>query len=344
MKAVVLKDAGNLVFSEIKPPRCKAGEVLIKVDACSICSTDVKAVYQGQRDLKMPRILGHEVAGTIAEKGRNVHGFKLGQRVQIAPGVYCGVCPYCLKGMENMCDNIRIIGFHLDGGFAEYLLVPTEGVKAGILNPIPQDLSFTEASLAEPIACCINALSLGKLTEGETIAIFGAGPIGCLLVQLSRARGASKIILIEKDKKRLKFARRFGADCHVHDSDGEAFSTIEELTNGEGVDVLIAACPAKEIPACGINLLRKRGRILFFSGIPDEEVSVNYSLIHYKELQVIGAYGCTTGQNKEALSLMARFEVNVKELITHCFALEEIEKALAIVKNREGMKVVINKF
>ncbi|MCK4815276.1 alcohol dehydrogenase catalytic domain-containing protein, partial [bacterium] len=150
MKAALLKNIGSLVIRDIKRPEYSPGEVLVKVEACSVCSTDVKIIFQGHRDLKLPRILGHEIVGTVFKTGKNVKGIKKGQRVQISPGVPCGKCRYCLKGLENMCDHMRIIGFHLNGGFAPYLLVPASGVKAGIINPIPKRLSFEESCLAEP--------------------------------------------------------------------------------------------------------------------------------------------------------------------------------------------------
>jgi len=346
MKAALLKNNGNLIFSDIKRPNCGINDVLIKVGASAICGTDVKAVYRGHRDLKLPRILGHETAGTIAGFGKNVKGFKIGERVQVAPGICCGTCAYCRKGIENMCDDMRIIGFHANGGFAQYLLVPGRGVKAGIINRVPKTLSLEEACLAEPIACCINALTLGQLTKGESVAIFGAGPIGCLLIQLSRAAGASKIILVEPEKKRLEFAARFGADCYINAPDKEVFPIIERKTKGRGVNILIAACSDGKIPGQGIKVLAKRGRIVFFSGIDRvyRDVSVDYDPVHYKELHIIGAYGCSSGQNKEALGLMQRGIIDAMSLITRRMKLGELKQGIAIVKNKKAMKIVINKF
>ena len=344
MKAALLKNIGNLILSESKDLDCGNDEVLIKVKASSICSTDIKLIYYGHRDLKLPRIPGHEIAGTIVKSGKNVKAYKVGERVQIAPGVPCRKCLYCLKGAENMCNSMSIIGFHIDGGFAQYLRIPKDGLKAGIINFIPKNLSFEKACLAEPLACCINALNLGQLAEGESVAIFGAGPIGCLLMQLSRVLGASKIIVIETDKKRLEFAKKFGADCYIHSSNKEAFATIEEKTDGKGVDVLIAACSDGKIPGQAINVLAKRGRILFFSGISNQNVPIDYNLVHYRELHIIGAYGCTSEQNRKALRLIHSGAIDVKSLITERICLDDIRKGLASAKNKKGMKVVINKF
>ncbi|RJS69510.1 alcohol dehydrogenase, partial [Methanophagales archaeon] len=167
MKAAVLGGIEDLKIVDIDIPACNPGDILIKVESCAICKTDVKMFHAGHRDLELPRVLGHEVAGTIVEVGKEVaEEFKVGDRVQVAPGLPCGSCPFCIRGIPNMCDKMKIIGFHHDGGFAEYMLVPANGVHNGCVNKIPPSLSFEEASLAEPIACCINALKRCRVEPG----------------------------------------------------------------------------------------------------------------------------------------------------------------------------------
>ena len=343
MKAALLKKSGELTLTEVKQPECKSDEVLIKVKVCGICPTDIKMVERGHRDLTLPRILGHEVSGVIVEAGERVKRFRSGMRVQVAPGIACGYCPYCIAGAQNMCDHISIIGFHHDGGFAEYMLLPREAIHSGCINKIPDNLTFEDASLGEPIACCINALEAANFQSGESIAIWGAGFMGSLIVKLSRAYRASKVIAIDRDKRRAEISKKFGADYYVNNSAEDPAERVKELSKNRGVDVIVIACSDEKVPVDAIKLLSKRGRIVFFSGLSKEvrDISIDHNLIHYKELKMVGAYGCTSRQNRLAMELLSQGYVKVSDLITHRISLDEIEKGIEIVKSHIGMKVVI---
>ncbi len=345
MKAAQLNKTGDMTISDIAAPLCGCGDIIVRVEACSLCSSDLKMLYHGHRDLILPRVLGHELAGVVVKIGRDVKGFKKGDRVQVAPGVPCGKCRYCREGNDNMCDEMRISGFHLNGGMAQEILVPHKGIEAGVVNIIPDSLSFEKACFAEPIACCINALTVGRFRAGDMAVVFGAGPIGCLLAQLLKYKKAAKIFLVEKDKQRLEFVSQYGIGHLLNWGIDDVFSVINEAANGRGVDFIISACTESAIPQQGIEVLAKRGRMVFFSGLMGEnKTTVDYSSIHYKELMIQGAYGCTVEQNREALTLLAENKIEIKPLITHHFPLDEIHKAFEIVKNKQGMKVIINDF
>ncbi len=344
MKAAVLIGTENLKIADIDTPSCNRGDILIKVEACAICKTDVKMFHVGHRDLKLPRVLGHEVAGTIVEVGEEVEDkFEEGARVQVAPGLPCGTCPFCMSGIPNMCDCMKIIGFHHDGGFAEYLLVPANGVRNGCVNKIPPSLSFEEASLAEPLACCINAQTLCRVCPEDTVAIIGAGPIGHLNAQLARLLGASEIIVIEKLPQRIEFAEKNNiADVIVDSRESDPVEAIGEETNNRGVDVVIPACSAPEVPVRGMKMLNKRGRIVFFSGLPygHENIFLDHNLVHYKEIQIFGAYGCTSGQNREAVRRLSAGRINVQYLITHRISLDELIAGFELVDTQNAMEIV----
>ena len=156
MKAALLKSPGQLVITQVPAPEPPAKGLLVKMEACSICATDIKMFRHGQRDLIYPRILGHEIAGVVIETGAGDTPFSSGDRVQIAPGISCNRCPACQRGAPNQCDHIGIFGFTHHGGFAQYLAVPAESVACGAVNLIPPGLSFVEATFAEPLACCLN--------------------------------------------------------------------------------------------------------------------------------------------------------------------------------------------
>lgn len=347
MKAAVLRGKEDLKIENIDIPSCNHADISIKVESCAICKTDVKMFHVGHRDLELPRVLGHEVAGTIVEVGKEIdEEFKVGDRVQVAPGLPCGSCPFCISGIPNMCDKMKIIGFHHDGGFAEYMLVPANGVQNGCVNTIPPSLSFEEASLAEPIACCVNALELCRVEPGDAVAIFGAGPIGHLCAQLARLFGASEIIIIENSPQRIKFAEKNHlADVIIDSSDigSDPMEAIREETNSNGVDVVIPACSAPEVPLQGIKMLNKRGRIVFFSGLPygHEYISLDHNQIHYKEIQIFGAYGCTSKQNREAVRMLSAGRLNVKYLITHRISLDELITGFEMVDMHDAMEVVV---
>lgn len=347
MKAAVLRGKEDLKIENIDIPSCNHADISIKVESCAICKTDVKMFHAGHRDLELPCVLGHEVAGTIVEVGKEVaEGFEVGDRVQIAPGLPCGSCPFCISGIPNMCDKMKIIGFHHDGGFAEYMLVPANGVQNGCVNTIPPSLSFEEASLAEPIACCVNALELCHVELGDVVAIFGAGPIGHLCAQLAWLFGASEIIIIENSPQRIKFAEKNHlADVIIDSSDigSDPMEAIREETNSNGVDVVIPACSAPEVPVQGIKMLNKRGRIVFFSGLPygHEYISLDHNQIHYKEIQIFGAYGCTSKQNREAVRMLSAGRLNVKYLITHRISLDELITGFEMVDMHDAMEVVV---
>ncbi len=347
MKAAVFKKLGHLEIEDVKTPECGADDILVKVEASAICSTDVKMVFHGHRDLVFPRILGHEVTGSILEIGKNVrHRYNEGAKVQIAPGISCGNCFYCTNNAQNMCESMKIIGFHYDGGFAQHLLIPKEGLYCGCINQIPENLPFEEAAFTEPVACCLNALQMVKIMTGGSVIIFGAGTVGCLFIQLVKLFGVSETIVVEKNEKRLNFSKKFEADYYIkYTTAAHIMEKINEVTKGKGVDYVILACSDSNLPSLGLRILSKRGCITFFSGLNTEkpEILIDYNLIHYKEIRVVGAYGCTSAQNKLALKLLSKGQVKVKEMISHHISLDEIKNGLEIVKEQKGMKVVINK-
>ncbi|MBE9483116.1 MAG: alcohol dehydrogenase catalytic domain-containing protein, partial [Chloroflexi bacterium] len=206
MKAALLESPGRLVITQIPDPEPPAKGLVVKVEACSICATDIKMFKHGHRDLVYPRILGHEVAGVVIKTGTGDIPFRNGERVQIAPGITCNACPACQQGASNQCDHIGILGFTHHGGFAQYLLVPAESVACGAVNLIPSGLTFVEATFAEPLACCLNGQELVHLDSRDTVLILGAGPMGCLHTMLARAKGVRQILLAERSLKRIILA------------------------------------------------------------------------------------------------------------------------------------------
>lgn len=342
MIAVVLEAKGKLAVRDLPVPECGEEEVVIRLEACGICRTDMKCFYVGQRDLKLPRILGHEITGTIYAVGNKVAGVMPGSRVQVSPGLGCGDCLFCRQGRDNMCDHLEIMGFNHDGGFAQYLRIPARGVINGVLQEIPGGLSFAEASMAEPLACCVNMQESLDITSGESVLIIGAGRLGILNAKLAYLRGAQKVILLEQNKHRRSLAVRHGIDYCLDAADPEVRKKILSITGDRGVDVSIPCCPGPAAINTCLQVTAKRGRFGFFSGLIHEEaLAVDLNLIHYKEITAIGAYGCSLEQNRDALRLLARGAIQVKEMITKEITLGEVERGINMLKELAELSVVI---
>ena len=345
MKAAVLKGIENLEMEDISRPTPSPQEILIKVKACSICGTDIRVYHHGHKHMRFPRITGHELSGEIVEIGKRVEGHKLGEKVAIAPAIPCGRCHYCRRGMQSMCINLTAIGYHYDGGFAEFMVVPEDAVRNGCVNTIPSELSFEEAALAEPLACAINGQQLSQIDLGNTVVVVGAGPLGCIHLQLAKAKGASRTILVELSRERIDFAKKFAfPDIVINPSSENAIQRIKEETEGRGADRIIVSCPSGKAQEESLSMIAPRGIINFFGGLPLDNpfIKFNSNLIHYGEFYVVGTHGSAPYHNELALSLISQEKVRIKELVTHRLPLERLEEGLALAESKKGMKILIN--
>jgi len=234
MKAAVLEEKNKIVIKEVPTPKIDDNSILIKVKACGVCGSDIRIYRKGGKRVKYPTIIGHEITGVIEKVGKNIKDFKPGQRVASAPGHGCLDCIYCNKGHENVCINpYPSVGYAYDGGFAEYFLVPPHLVKAGFVNELPVHVSFDEASISEPLACCINAHRNLNIKKDSSVLIIGAGPVGCMHLVLSKLKGA-KVYISDLDDKRLEYAKKFNPDKIINSKKLE--ETIMHLTSNIGVD------------------------------------------------------------------------------------------------------------
>jgi L-iditol 2-dehydrogenase len=339
MKAAVLEKPGKLAIRELPDPSCPPGGVVVKVLAANVCSTDLHMWEKGHPALRYPRTLGHEIAGVVAEVSNEERRYKVGDKVQVYPGIGCGTCEYCRRGRENLCPSIRILGFTLDGGFAQYLALPGEAVEKGGLNRLDYPLSMTEAAMAEPLACCLNALEKVALKEGEIVLILGAGPIGCLFAMVAKHQGSGKVILLEKDSARISQAR-LGLEVDLLDAN--KVEAVMELTGGLGADVVVTCFREAALEYPLLDLAAPGGRVLMFSGISQDRgvVPTDLNAVHYRELALIGAYGCTSVQCQRALGLMAE-GLEVNWLISQRVDLNGLEESFSALSSREVMKICV---
>jgi L-iditol 2-dehydrogenase len=341
MKAAALLSENRLEIGEWPMPECPEGGVLVRVKACGICSSDVKMVTKGHRALVYPRVLGHEIAGVVARSrtGR----YKEGDRVQVAPGLRCGMCAQCRAGADNRCENREILGFTRDGGFAHYVSVPLEGNMLGALNPLPKNVTYEHATLAEPIACCINAQNKVNVKRGDSVLIIGAGPLGLLHCFVSAHRGADKILVSEVNGSRRKAAVESGADHAFDPKNGDLFEMVMGATNGKGVSVIIFACGQIGLDETFIKMLSPGGSVSIFSGLPPHlsRVQVDSNLIHYGEIAITGAYGCTARHNWEAIELISSATPVLGEIITNRVGLDNIKEGLENVNLKMSLKCIV---
>jgi L-iditol 2-dehydrogenase len=335
---------GDLRIEEAPRPDPGPGELLIGVRACGTCGTDVKILNFGHHHLVPPRVLGHEVTGEVEELGVGTQGYAPGDRVQLIAAIPCGECFECRYRSMSICSNQESIGYHYDGGFAEWLVVPAKVLKVNGVNLIPESTSFEEAAVTEPLACVLNGQQLAGVSEGEVVVVIGAGPIGCLHVRLARARGASEIALVERSTARLEMSSaRVTPDEAIDSSKDDAVDAVLKLTQGRGADVIVTAAASGRAQEEAVQMAARGGRISLFGGLPKDDpyIKLDSNVVHYRELRVVGVNGSTPAQNAEALGLIADGSVPVGDLITDRFPLDRVHDAIEAVRSGNSIKVVV---
>ena len=343
MKAAVLENIKKMKVKDIGKPACPADGLLLKVKACAVCGTDVKIYNYGHIHLHLPRVLGHETAGIIEEVGRRAGDFKKGSRVAVAAVINCLKCEFCRSGKLTMCENLEAFGYHYDGGFEEYMVVPAKAIAADCVNETPDNVSFEEAAIAEPLACCIHGQKLSGVELGKSVAIIGSGPLGCMHVQLARKIGAHPVILIDIEAKRLEMARFAGPTSEIDASKEDPVKGVMDLTRGRGVDCVIVACSAKEAQKYSLEMVARCGSVNFFGGLPktDSLVELDTNLIHYKECSVVGTHGSAALDNQNAIKLIGSGQIDLKPLISKTIPIDEIEETLSTKPDIGALKTIV---
>lgn len=344
MRAATFHEPGDLRLGDVPEPSAGPGELKLRMRATATCGTDAKIFNHGHPRLDPPQIIGHELAGEVVEVGEGATGFEVGDRVQVIAAVPCGDCWACNDGIAQVCPNQTSMGYQYPGGFAEYMVVPEPVVRVKGVNPIPEGLSYAEASVTEPLACVLNAQELARVGDGDTVVVMGAGPIGCLHVRLARARGAAMVILTDIDGDRLHLsAGRVEPDAMIEGSGPDVIDAVADLTGGRGASVIITAAPSGKAQEDAIQMAAPRGRVSFFGSLPKDApfIRCDSNIVHYRELSLIGANGSSPDQNRRALEMIASGLVPVGDLITHRMPLADVHKAIEAVIRGEAIKVVV---
>ncbi len=343
MLAALLEAQDKLVVRDVPIPEIDDDAALMRVQATSICGSDIRIYRHGNPRVVPPAILGHEASGIITKVGKNVTRVKEGDRVALGADFPCGNCKWCRNGLLNNCEINYAVGYQIPGAFAEYMALP-KLLLQGPVTPIPDSLSFEEAALAEPLACAINGFELANLSLGKTVVIIGLGPIGCMMIDLARLMGATQVIGVQRSKLRMEIAKTYGADVYINSSEEDVVARCLDETNGEGPDVVITAAASVEIHEQAIEMVGHRGYVNLFGGLPKDSrpMSVLSNTIHYKECFVTGSHGSTPRHHEMAVDLLAKGLVRVKPLMTNHFHLSEINAAFDAMEARQGMKVIIH--
>lgn len=345
MKAAYYYGVGDIRIEDVDIPKINDEEILVKVKACAVCGTDLRIYKFGH--FKIPqgakRVLGHEIAGDIVQVGSKVKGLTTGMRAAIPPNVGCGTCPMCIQGYNQMCPDYEAFGISLDGGFEEYVKVPSFAIKAGNVVQIPDGVGYEEAALAEPLSCCYNSYKALNTKPGDVVLIIGAGPIGALHMMINRLAGASKIIVADISQTRLDEMASLGADVVINSGEQDLAEAVKKETKGFGPNIIITACSVPAMQVQALEMASVLGRINFFGGLPKgkEEVCLNTNLIHYKELRVLGTTGSSISDYYKTLQIISSGKIDVKPLVSAKFSIEDTVKAFEFSSAGKGMKALV---
>jgi L-iditol 2-dehydrogenase len=343
MLAARLVAQNDLRVEEVPTPSPGPGEVLVEVGANTICGTDGR-ILRGDKTsyVELPVVLGHEVAGRVAEVGRGVTGYRVGDRVGMQPSVPDLSCWACRHGLENMCEGQRILGYSVDGGMAEYMLVPAYAVEAGCLFVAESDLPYEQLALAEPLGAVLYGQSLTPVGVGDNVLIVGAGPIGLFHLQIARLSGARSVIVSQPPSPRQALAEQFGATVIVDPLTQDLAEVVREHTGGRGPDVVIICIGVPALVNEALRLTRPGGRVNVFAGLTGKGwAEIEANLIHYKQLTVTGSSAMGRSDYETALGLITSQQVDTASMVTHRFPLKDVNDAFAAAAAQEAVKVAV---
>lgn len=333
MRQVILESVERLVLREIPTPQPGPGEVLVQVEACGVCGSDLHMFRGHHPILKPPIVMGHEFAGHVAGVGEGVSGVTRGQRVIVFPGIACGECRNCRAGRVNQCEGWKVVGGHVPGGLAEYAKVP-----ATCLIPLADDLDWAAGALVEVVAVGVHAVERGRVAAGEVVAVFGAGPIGLVVAQVAQAQGA-EVLIAEPAPTRRQFAQSLGLTA----LEPAVLSDVVARRFGrDGVHAAFDCVGRQEVIDQGLSLVGRGGRMILV-GILSGNFAFSGQLVQRGERDLIGVQAYVPANFARAAELIRSGQVAVRPMITHQFSLEEAAHAFGVAGGGDptAVKVLI---
>jgi len=321
MKAMILKSYNRLVLEDVAEPDVGAGDVLVRVEACGICGSDVHGMDGSSGRRVPPIIMGHEASGTVEDVGEAVEGIGRGDRVTFDSTISCGECWYCRRGMINLCENRKVLGVSCDeyrrhGAFAEYVAVPSR-----IIYPLPADLSFEKAALVEPVSIAVHAVSLTRVSLNDTAVVVGAGIIGLLTIQALRAAGCGRVAAVDIDAGKLPLAEKMGAEITLDAGGRDVAAEVPGFTGGRGADIAVDAVGRAAATSTALACVRKGGRLTLIGNL-DASVPLALQKVVTRQVTLIGSCS-SSGEYPDCLDMIARGDVDVEPLISRVAPLEE---------------------
>ena len=322
---------------EMPVPEIGDDELLLKVMASGICGSDVTEWY---RVPKAPKVLGHEATGIIAQIGKNVKNYEVGDRVFVSHHVPCNSCRYCQRGSHTACHTLHTTNYY-PGGFAQYIRVPKINIETGIYK-LPDDMTFEVGTFIEPLACVVRGQRLAGLKKDDTVLIIGGGLAGILHTQLAKAKGVQNIIVADINPFRLKLAEKFGAH-HTLDSKENLPQKVKDVNEGRLADQVIVCAGATPAALTALECVDNGGTILFFA-VPDPTVRIPVPITDFwrKEITLKTSYGAAPQDLEESLAILSQKQLNVADMITHRLSIQEAQEGFRLVATAgESLKVIL---
>ncbi|MDI3500346.1 MAG: L-iditol 2-dehydrogenase [Epulopiscium sp.] len=342
MRALVFYGPKNFKVEEMPIPQISKDEILVKVKYAGVCGTDNR-IYQGTKKINPPRITGHEFVGEIVEVGKNIKEFSVEERVTVYPMISCGMCYACKAGRKNICTNRITIGYEIDGGFAQYIKIPSIAIKSGNVIKVPENLRDEVVAISEPIAAAYHGIKRCEIKEGQTVIIVGAGPIGLFHTQLASLNKPSRVIVIEPIEEKRSLALRMGATDTIDPINENVLERVLEITNREGADVVIIDVGIPKVIEDSLAYVKKGGTFLVFAGCPEgSRINIDPNVIHYREINFTGSSASTPEIHREVLELLSAGKLNVENLISEILPLDKWQQAFEMKNNYIGIKVLID--
>jgi L-iditol 2-dehydrogenase len=330
---------GNMEIREAEVPTPGAGEVLVQVKYTGICGSDLH-IHDSDIAIPVrpPVITGHEFSGVVAEIGKGVSGWQIGDRVTSETAVIrCDECEYCRAGLYNVCPERKTLGYWVNGAFASFVVVPARN-----LHRLPEGVDFLVGAMTEPTACCVHAVNeLTNIRGGDVVAVIGPGPIGLICAQLAKVEGAEVVVLgMTKDESRMDVARQLGARVTVDVQTQDPFDELAELTHGKGPDVVIECSGSASGTRLGLDLVRRCGQFTQV-GLFGKNIELDFERVCYKELKVTGSIGSIWSAWNKALKFMEFGLIDLSPLATDILPLEEWQEGFRRFQAKEGLKIFL---
>ena len=340
MKAAIFHSAHKVTITDKEPPKCQAGDVLVKVSYASLCASDIR-VFKGEKKAVAGVIPGHEFSGLIEDVGKQVKDFNIGDKVSLCPILSCGTCTFCVTGMRNRCEKRKTLGYDIDGGFAEYALIPKEIIELKHLFKLSSNANLKIAALVEPLACVMNSIQSINLQKEDSLIIIGGGPMGLMHGILAMHFGLSDITIIEPEKNRRDLAKMIGINKAV-EPENDVVDFLNRNHKPEGYDKVILSVGITELVNLALTLSKKKGNVNLFAGFPiGKDAFVDVNSIHYKELTVLGTQNATLKNYLDILAIIGDLN-NIESLITNVYKLDQVPAAYEDRLNLKGVKSIID--